>query len=310
MLNTSSAVQELFEERKKFLVIGVTGRTGSGCTTIANLLIKNWQDLQAPLPNSGDFIDNEQRKYRILYDFAKENWKSFHVIQIKNVITYYILLETYENFLTYICSLVSNTRHRKDEIKLNLDSQVKREYVELHARLRSLPKLNEAEDKRILKDKKAAYKFYFNSLPVFADKLKSALNIIESNSYTKIYQTIGDNVRSSGKALSGEFSPKNIFSIARSTNILIKLLRAINNHEDAFVVIDAIRNPFEATFFRDRYSAFYLLAVNCPNLDRVERLQTLFDLTPSQVYSIDKKEYERKKDGHHIFISQDIAKCI
>ena len=34
----NAAVEKIFGERKDFIIIGLTGRTGCGCTTVANLL--------------------------------------------------------------------------------------------------------------------------------------------------------------------------------------------------------------------------------------------------------------------------------
>lgn len=36
----NSAVERIFAERKDFIIIGLTGRTGCGCSTVAKLLCK------------------------------------------------------------------------------------------------------------------------------------------------------------------------------------------------------------------------------------------------------------------------------
>jgi len=37
-METHEAINKIYNERKDFIVIGLTGRTGSGCTTVANIL--------------------------------------------------------------------------------------------------------------------------------------------------------------------------------------------------------------------------------------------------------------------------------
>lgn len=74
-------VDQIYKLRRNFIVIGLTGRTGSGCTTVADILKKeNIDGLKSNYKeiNSGD-IDNNVRKDRIVYNFIKKNWKPFDV---------------------------------------------------------------------------------------------------------------------------------------------------------------------------------------------------------------------------------------
>ena len=43
----NSAVERIFAERKDFIIIGLTGRTGCGCSTVAKLLCKEFIDLRS-----------------------------------------------------------------------------------------------------------------------------------------------------------------------------------------------------------------------------------------------------------------------
>ena len=40
LMNKAEAIKSLYSQRDKFILIGLTGRTGSGCTTVANILSK------------------------------------------------------------------------------------------------------------------------------------------------------------------------------------------------------------------------------------------------------------------------------
>ena len=70
------AVEKLFSERKDFIIIGLTGRTGSGCTYVSKYLSQSFEDLQPPKADSVSKkdMDCENRQYQIVYDYAKENW--------------------------------------------------------------------------------------------------------------------------------------------------------------------------------------------------------------------------------------------
>ena len=43
-MKTSEAIRNIYDEREKFIIIGLTGRTGSGCTTVSKLLENNQFD--------------------------------------------------------------------------------------------------------------------------------------------------------------------------------------------------------------------------------------------------------------------------
>ena len=135
---------------------------------------------------------------------------------------------------------------------------------------------------------------------------------MSGDSYTKIYQVVGDNIRASGKAFDNNFNAKNIYRISIRVNKIIKIFtkRAKKNKDNVYIVIDTLRNPFEAIYFRERYAAFYLLSINTKNVHREYRLKKLLNLNDAQLEDIDKKEGEHDYDDENFFISQNIPKCI
>lgn len=92
------------------------------------------------------------------------------------------------------------------------------------------------------------------------------------------------------------FRDPTIFAAPKSSRVnkLIKIFtkRSKKSKENVLIVVDAIRNPFEAIFFRERYSAFYLMAINTPENDRVRRLAKMSILNDEQIKNISDKEYE------------------
>lgn len=315
MNDMSIAVDSLYENREKFILIGLTGRTGSGCSSAAEHLAKSIKQLKLPKPKI--INNNEDRKYRIVYEFAQKNWKKFHWIQIKNIITSFILENSFESFLDYALKLP--IKGDKKETEKIIRSSIEKEYSELHNERLELKKLREETeqssviDREKIEDRRErSYKFYFELVPPFTEKLKNTLIQVSGESYTTLYQAAGDNIRSSGNALDEHFDSKNILRLAVRVNKLIKIFtkRAKKTNKEVYVVIDAIRNPFEAIFFRERYSAFYLVSVNTHNKDRVHRLKKILNLNDEQLANIDYKEYENKLEGEEFFFSQNISKCI
>ena len=67
-MKTDEAIRNIYAEREKFIIIGLTGRTGAGCTTVSNILgAEEFSKLNLREPKTTDFEKNEQRKYQIVY---------------------------------------------------------------------------------------------------------------------------------------------------------------------------------------------------------------------------------------------------
>lgn len=82
MMEKSQALKSLYSQRERFILIGLTGRTGSGCTTVANILAKESMDeLDLRSYKTCDYNNSDERKYSVIYRFMKEGkkWKSFRL---------------------------------------------------------------------------------------------------------------------------------------------------------------------------------------------------------------------------------------
>lgn len=295
----SVAVENLFAERKDFIIIGLTGRTGSGCSTVGSFLTKTFKDLQPPRPNTMGNID--ERQYEIIYNYSSHSWEPFRLIEMKHIIFTFIMENTFEELLDFI----------KDKIGEDLEiDQLRDQYNTIHLKrleyLESVAALTEKGENVPADDD--IYQFYFVNIPNFFTQFQKAIPL---HVYTKMLQTIGDNIRSSGHAFDDEINPSNIFNLAQRVNMMIKILRRrnITEHKKVLVVIDAFRNPYEASFFKDRYSSFYLFSVNSIDDERRERLNKK-GLTYEDILQLDKKEYPKRSNTIEDFYRIDIEKTI
>ena len=128
-----------------------------------------------------------------------------------------------------------------------------------------------------------------------------------ADSYTYFFQTCGNNIRSSGNPFCDSFSGMNMFDVARRANDFIKAIRKATPNEDHRICIDAIRNPYEATYFKDIYAAFYLASVNAEERDRKYRLTYL---PKEAIDSLDAIEHPDRLKGNDAFSEQNIAACL
>jgi deoxycytidylate deaminase len=145
-------------------------------------------------------------------------------------------------------------------------------------------------------------------LPQKSDQIRAILNDAE---FIKLYQLIGKNVRNSGSPILHEKKQGMFFALAERINQVVKKIRDSKQHgEKTFIVIDAIRNPFEAIYFQDRYAAFYLMAVSCDDGQRKARLRAVGH-TDKDIKAIDEQEYpDVKISNKSAYVLQDIAACL
>ncbi len=86
-------IHDILNQREEFLVVGLTGRMGSGCSKVAQLLATPFDDLKFPNPTPQPGLQSlteEERAIRIIAEYAKEHWLKFDVIQVGALIATFI----------------------------------------------------------------------------------------------------------------------------------------------------------------------------------------------------------------------------
>ena len=134
------------------------------------------------------------------------------------------------------------------------------------------------------------------------------------DTYTQIFQNYGNRIRHHGTILQDDKSIQsgysNIFSIPRRINRCIKALRHPFNedhHRPVRIVIDSIKNPFEALYLRNRYSAFTLVAVSTNEHLRRQWLLAK-NYTQQELSILDWNEYPDLGYKKYNFISKELKK--
>lgn len=296
------AAEEVYKNRNKFIIIGLTGRSGSGCSKAAELLSKNFSNLSFPCNCLSASSTDHDRKKNIIYNFAKSNWKEFFTIKVSDIITSFILECTFDEFSKFIYS----------DFEVNIN-HLKEEFNKFYEKNKCLNHVITENYSRA--NKEEVYKYLQSEISLFTDRLKNEFGYANNGSYTSIYQAIGNNIRKFGVAIpQSEINVENIYALSQRINILIKIIRRADSlkGKNSYFVIDAFRNPYEALFFHERYSAFYLFAIRCDEKDRIDRLINVYNYTKNKIEAIDKKENPKSSPLKDIdtFLSQDIATCI
>ena len=317
-------VDKIYKLRKNFVVIGLTGRTGSGCSTVAKLLsTQNPEEFKSEYREvNSSPIDNDVRKNRIIYRYILKNWSPFTIIKASDIIFYYALLQTFDDFSGSLakCSNDANSEgkfsdsdsERSREIQNDLQ-KVKSKFEELSAIARECDNFLEKDEIKDNRENTSKYlELILKGIPNFRDELGKALEKSKRILSDEL-QTWGNNIRVYDSIIvpkdrnQSENAPS---CLARKINQFLKLIRYDNEIEGkpTLIAIDALRNPYEVLYFRERYSAFYLMSIN--TTEQI-RKQKLFEqgYRNDEIALLDKREGE-KKDFKSQYTGLDIDKCI
>lgn len=345
-------ISELFMENSKFVLIGLTGRTGSGCTTAAKIL----ESEQADIPDENQINDFytglDIKRYLVTKRYISKHWNKFYSIKVSDLISAYILLQETDEVEKFISNSASESQKSISKEKLNkflnttsfnktlvksskiitrnsvLNKQVFISYKEMLVSL-----LDHKQDINEIQVSNSDFIKFLEAIRRFTEKFKKGLNKLSQGLYISVYQDAGNSIRKTSHIKStykdDTFSPTHVFHLPETMNRIIKLLR--KNDGNTFIVIDAIRNPYEVKFFRDRYSAFHLVSINAPDKDRKRYLQNVHKFTNDQLADLDaresgdklssktseenrsdpeKSEQDKSKDAYFEFTSQNVKRCI
>jgi deoxycytidylate deaminase len=295
------AIEKAYAERTDLLVLALTGRTGSGCTTTANALTKNFEELSVSMSGLNSI---EARKLDICRNYAKNSWVRFKALTVSTVIFSFLLHEERSELDRFLKKIIKGQRSSQlsEEICDQLD-ELRRNYL-----YSSFYKLTGPEhDQQSAAD---AWEFYSGPLSESIPKLRTALG---SAIYASTFQTLGDNIRKSGSAISDTVDPDHVFTLITRVKRLAKAAGKNDRRrgiKSTRVVIDAVRNPLELVYLRDQFAAFFSLAVTADEDDRQSRLSDS-GMGKRDIENLDKREYSKKSLGSYdAFVSQNLQECI
>lgn len=306
-------ISELFLENNQFILVGLTGRTGSGCTTTANILESKSIAFPELSGLSGFYKGLDKRRYSIVKKFAEEHWENFYSIKVSDLISIYLLLLPAVKLTSFIYSCGENIAKKSCESLVRKGvlskSFLKENYSDVIKQLLDHHSEIDFSDPKITR----SFIRILQLVRKFTRDLKAELNQLESGLYVSVYQSAGKSIRRIGKVdaeyESKDFIPSSVFHLPETINRVIKSIRKVKN-ERAYVVIDAIRNPYEAKFFKDRYAAFHLVSINAPDEHRTRYLQKLHKFSPGQIKKIDDEESGKGDSEYKHLTNPNVKKCI
>lgn len=320
---THHVIESVFQLRENFVVIGLTGRTGSGCTTIAEkLATKEWTELKSNYKDlNSQPINNDVRKNRIVHRFLKEHWKQpFDVISASDIIFYYALKEEFDVFANSLATanIEPDEESKYEQSKSSVDTAMRSELDNLKDEFNALhKKVLRCEDFLLKEDYgnsdylELLRDVVFKGIKTFRKNLESILTKTIKKVIASELQSWGNNIRKYNSIIQlSESDNKAPSCLARKINQIIKAFRVYDkiHNRRTLIVIDALRNPFEVLYFRERYSAFYLMAIHTEEKVRRDALYKK-GFRIDEIENLDKVE-SGKPNFNTSYEKIDIDKCI
>jgi Deoxycytidylate deaminase len=349
---TRESINVVYRQYEHFTIIGLTGRCGSGCSTTKNALSS--KDFK-PRELLKDQKNNNSRDLSVLVNYAlQKKIFPFTVLKVRDVLTTYAL-DDIEAFFEIV-----KAQYGVAGVEDKFDKHMKRvfqkeNYEDICAKSKELwAKMEEDIHDFITNMDIEKYNFIFTKLGLVGDAIRDFLQGIHKDAYTIVYQHIGNLVRTYGclpfKVAEAKQSAEYLHSVVKRINYLLKLLRRKEwvfkgdrsipvYKSDVRVVIDSIKNNFEANYLRARYHSFYLIALTLDDSERRKRIMAEKELDTHEMDIIDLREQParariefNKKDslykkflgdnpynnilvqsyekGSHVFNLQDVDSCI
>jgi len=316
-------VKNIFNSlRNEYMIIGLTGAIGSGCTSGASFLSQKKIDsdkLINSIQNKDEFSTDYRRSKILKEECNKNEWNQFYHIKVSNIL-FFILITSLDKIKRKKDNNILDIKII-DNIKL---SDVMKPMLEIKP-LEIDDLVNKCKKLSINIKKKVYFKGKEKNTKKILDDINNFINTYvdkENESYTVLFQKIGQSIRDHGnifnknetkleKLYKFDDSIKNIpvIFIAKIIREIIKLLderKTIKKGKDKkFYVIDALRNTYEIEFFKNRYSSFYLLSILASQNIRSERLRKDFKFTKKTLKEVSSFEKNNKDIS-----SQDIDTCI
>lgn len=336
-------IDSIYSLRKDFMIIGLTGRTGSGCTTVADLLTT--KDISLLKSNHKEFrsgnITNQDRKNRIVYNFIKDNWYAFTKITASDIIYYFAALEPFDDFVSSIAETTSNINDvlkqekpkeeilNKDEILKNRIETFKRIFNPFKEEYNDFSKkvdrvndfIENSKYKNVLKkediddDFEECLNLVSSELKAFRRKIENIISNQEKGIISKLLQHWGNNIRKYKSIRKQDTSVEEAASSSAIAYIINKFIKCIRKFNEIYggkptrIIIDALRNPYEILYFRERYAAFYCMSVNTTEEIRHDQLLKNKNFRQEEIIALDAKEGE-KKGLRESYQEIDVIRCI
>lgn len=292
----SIPMEQMYQQRKDFVIVALTGITGSGCSDMADTMsqpFETWKErVRVPFGCPVDVKKVEkrdlvfQREYDLCYHVCEKQYHPFEVVKYRNV----LILCAFEQ-LAEVCgsptkmrdAFVGVIKEKFDKShELKYDTEDAGYIVNNHLSVEELiaigmtddlcdrflgvVQIDRNKDKRLYR--KELYLLYESEeFTEFCENLYSELKRRDYYAKNFFVHRLATSLRATGNPMVAvahgeEHDNDHVFAVVEKINNLIKGHHEAYPDKERRFVIDSVRNSMEILYLRERYNAFYMIALH------------------------------------------------
>ncbi len=321
-------MEQLYKLRNNFALIGLTGRSGSGCSIVADLLSKkNFIDIASKRIEL-DTKNVNDIKIKICQKYLEygENWKPFYIIRYSSILLFHLLHQScldksfddaHKSMDNLICGFKGETPRfsEEDNISAIIQSLLTKTLYNQFSTFTCPTLLDCLEGK----ESEEVASIFFSYIEPSTLNFFNSLKKYNFGKTKLLLQDLAYSLRAHGTISHSNVSPKieNSYTVAETLNRVIKAFRK-SDYNHGRIVIDSLKNSLELTYFKEKYAGFYCIAINRTSDERKlykrEKFEKLFDSNAEAALKINNKiddsEYKGGEVNKGEFSSPDIENCI
>lgn len=288
LINENIPLDAMYKQRRDYVIVALTGITGSGCSKFAELMASSFSEwADKDLIRSDKHIakmlysnDKQEvvfaRKYLACFNVCDKQYKTtFTIIQYRNVLLMHSMLELVEKYGSYDETLSALSRMISGKFGLSLAEKptdlrydVDRDFSSELLKALGFNDLLYSLVTDVIIGRDNLWSLY--SSPLFESFCTALYKCMKQRDYyckNFFVHRLGCSIRATGGCestheMNMESDNKHVFCVIELINDIIKSYHDTNPKKERKFVIDSIRNSLEILFLRERYSAFYTIALH------------------------------------------------
>lgn len=285
-------IEQMYVHRRDFIVVALTGITGSGCSDLAGIMsndFSDWKEVRKP----GEVLDTTkeiekqdvvfQRKYEACYNVCSKQYQPFEILRYRNVLLLstlekYASVNNYDGFLNHVSDLLKNKfdKSHKDVdeyykvnnkftneelIVLGLDEDMFNSFKHLY------DIHNNKERERFAYRKELCNIYFDDKFEDFCEKFYNELKRRDYFAKNFFVHRLANSIRATGNPdaivnQDNEYNCDHIFDVIDLINGIIKGYHENYPQKPRRFVIDSVRSSLEIMYMRERFSGFYSVALH------------------------------------------------
>lgn len=301
----ATPVDTIYCQRSEFIIVALTGITGSGCSAFAQALsmpFGEWvkdglvrdvklEGVKADDPKEQRKHEIFRREYALCYNFCAKNYDEkgkFEIVKYRNVLLYCMLewltgkTGNPEEVREDVCKLLKQKFDKSHEPNPEKNTDI--DYPEVNNDftteqlsgmglnddlLRDFWEVGDGESRR-----ERIYEMFFSK--AFCDFCEAFYDELKRRDYYAknfFVHRLAFSFRAVGQPFEvydkkAEYGHEHLFYVVEKINDIIKGCHKYDDKKARRFVIDSIRNSMELLFLRERYNSFYSIALHNDGKER------------------------------------------